>query len=284
MGRVKNSRPAKDAGLNALQYLQTEITDKTIAFMAADPSTSNVLLTGDLNSVLTTAERGGSSHPPLQKWLDETGFADPIGTHLTNTGTQLNTCGANGDLISRIDHALGILSNVVHVTYGTSTSPAWADITDHVPLLAGLHVPITQAGHMGYHPKGHIHSLNAKALKDGDDIERFQYAVKEMVQELGNIPADPTKQGYQLELLCRRSAKIVNTQHPPPNRRAHKQHWSVVMLALKAHHIFLGTVRGALRRTRHMGMTADVCKQINKYAQDWESAVGGLKVEYPDHV
>ena len=33
-----------------------------------------------------------------------------------------------------------------------------------------------------------------------------------------------------------------------------------------------------------MGMTADVCKQINKYAQDWEAAVGGLKVEDPDHV
>ena len=56
------------------------------------------------------------------------------------------------------------------------------------------------------------------------------------------------------------------------------------MLALKAQHTFLGAVRGALRRTRHVGMTVDVCNQINKYAQDWEKVVQELRVEDPEHV
>ena len=59
--------------------------------------------------------------------------------------------------------------------------------------MVSLNVPKMTVGQMGYHPKGHVHSLNAKALKDGDDIEGYQHAVKDMVLELGDIPTASTK-------------------------------------------------------------------------------------------
>ena len=115
-----------------------------------------------------------------------------------------------------------------------------------------LKVPMPNKRQQGYHPKGHVHSLNAKGLKEGDDIHAYQTSMREVVTGLGDVPANNVDKGYQLEILCRRSAMVVNQQHQPPTRRAHKQHWSIVLLALKAQLNFLGPVRGALRRTKHI--------------------------------
>ena len=142
--RVQNSPPATSAGLSGLHYLQTEICDKVMAFMVTSPEISNIVLMSDLNSTRYRQERGGSSHPPLQKWMDETGFTDPIGNHLAEKNTRLNTCGANGEQISRIDHCLCMLTSAAVTAYGVSQSPIWVDITNHVPLLIKLKMPLTR--------------------------------------------------------------------------------------------------------------------------------------------
>ena len=196
--RVKKSRPAMAAGLTAMDYLQTEIDDKVMDFIVKSPTNSNVLVTGDLNSSRHLHERGGSSHPPLQKWLDATGFTDPIGDHLAEHKLRLNTCGHNGDLISRIDHCVGLLTNATYTAAGVSHSPIWHDISDHVPLIVQLNIPRIPKGTSGYHPKGHMHSLNAKALKESDDIEEYQQVIKEMVRDLGEIPNTAEKKGTSL--------------------------------------------------------------------------------------
>ena len=129
-------------------------------FMVVSPHDSNVIITGDLNSRRHPHERGGSSHPPFQKWLDQTGFTDKIGDHLAETNTTLPTYGQNGDMISRIDHALTLLTNIKLCSYGVSSSLIWQNISDHYQLIIKLQAPKLTQTTGGYHPKGFAHSFN----------------------------------------------------------------------------------------------------------------------------
>ena len=95
-------------------------------------------------------------------------------------------------MISRIDHCIGMLTNVSYIAYGVSTSPMWTDLTDHLPLIVQLKIPKLARAQKGYHPKGHIHSLNAKALKENDDILEYQATIREVMSDLGDIPTEVT--------------------------------------------------------------------------------------------
>jgi len=175
-GKLKNwlklARPA--AQLAPIEFIKSEIQSYIYEFLSTYLYTSNVIISGDLNSNVTSKEVGGKYHPPLAAWIEAMGLEDKIGEHTRLTGNKIKTCWPGNEPMSRIDHILEHCSTMSMTKYGSSKDAIWHAVTDHRPLWAEYTMPPWDKRSPQYHPLNRAHPAGSRELKEEEDIEDYQ--------------------------------------------------------------------------------------------------------------